>query len=319
LSYSIESILGDRVKGGSKKKPDNVKFPGYGKKPIEPGKKEECGGERVTTEENVGEEGEAGETSTTTKAPTTASDNESISVSSPEEEAAIAEAKPVGLAIAGDGGVASSKPIATAVVGPGGLAVARPVATAIAGVKPSEVSQLGLPVPAKFKDIVSRDSVRDDSIPTRGKYGLATLSDDETEKILVGPNFYAEARLSDKGIDADDDQENDESEMSESEVKMEDSRSKEKKQKLPSYYPKDRDNVQQIEPVESEFEYVNQKLIPSNLDTYYNYVPNPYLPPHSYGQIPLINQYLQRRAFNPYRYPYQVPFGSPYPYPIYVQ
>lgn len=35
----------------------------------------------------------------------------------------MAEAKPVGLAIAGVGGVASSKPTGTAVVGPGGLAV----------------------------------------------------------------------------------------------------------------------------------------------------------------------------------------------------
>jgi len=50
----------------------------------------------------------------------------------------VAEAKPVGLAIAGVGGVASSKPVATAVVGPGGLALAKPVATAIAGIPGAE-------------------------------------------------------------------------------------------------------------------------------------------------------------------------------------
>lgn len=47
--------------------------------------------------------------------------------------------RPVGLAIAGIGGVAASKPTGTAVVGPGGLAIARPIATAIAGVPPDAV------------------------------------------------------------------------------------------------------------------------------------------------------------------------------------
>lgn len=51
---------GDRVKGGSKKKPDSIKFPPYVKKPMTPAKKEECG-----EEESVGEEGD-----TTTSAPT---------------------------------------------------------------------------------------------------------------------------------------------------------------------------------------------------------------------------------------------------------
>ena len=53
--------------------------------------------------------------------------------------ASIAEVRPVGLSIAGIGGVAASKPTGTAVVGPGGLAIARPVATAIAGVPPDAV------------------------------------------------------------------------------------------------------------------------------------------------------------------------------------
>jgi len=64
--------------------------------------------------------------------------NESVSVGLPPDNASVAEAKPVGLAIAGTGGVASSKPVATAVVGPGGLALAKPVATAIAGIPGAE-------------------------------------------------------------------------------------------------------------------------------------------------------------------------------------
>ncbi|GLV38747.1 uncharacterized protein CBL_05746 [Carabus blaptoides fortunei] len=65
-------------------------------------------------------------------------DDDGVSIDLPPENAAIAEAKPVGLAIAGPGGVAASKPIATAVAGVGGLAIARPVATAIAGVSPED-------------------------------------------------------------------------------------------------------------------------------------------------------------------------------------
>lgn len=53
--------------------------------------------------------------------------------------ASVAEVRPVGLSIAGVGGVAASKPTGTAVVGPGGLAIARPIATAIAGVPPEAV------------------------------------------------------------------------------------------------------------------------------------------------------------------------------------
>ncbi|KAG5873732.1 hypothetical protein JTB14_021695 [Gonioctena quinquepunctata] len=65
-------------------------------------------------------------------------DDDTIEIDLPEDDASVAEAKPVGLAIAGEGGVAASKPIATAVVGRGGLAIARPVATAIAGVDPKD-------------------------------------------------------------------------------------------------------------------------------------------------------------------------------------
>lgn len=83
-------------------------------------------------------------------------DTDGVAIGLPPEDASVAEAKPVGLAVAGkntnfssllesltflllgEGGVAASKPIATAVVGPGGLAIARPVGTAIAGVAPDQ-------------------------------------------------------------------------------------------------------------------------------------------------------------------------------------
>lgn len=95
-------------------------------------------------EENVGMESEdnsdENEQTNTTNGQST---DESVCVGLPPDNAAVAEAKPVGLAVAGPGGVASSKPHATAVVGPQGLAVAKPVATAIAGVSGAE-SLVGL-------------------------------------------------------------------------------------------------------------------------------------------------------------------------------
>lgn len=94
--------MSDRIKnGGSKKKPDNIKFPPYAKKPqpTTP-KKEECGETVDKEEENVGEEGDDNSTTaapTTTKVPPTSStDGESISVSAAEDESSVAEAKPVG-------------------------------------------------------------------------------------------------------------------------------------------------------------------------------------------------------------------------------
>uniref|UniRef100_A0A2S2QZX5 DUF4774 domain-containing protein n=1 Tax=Sipha flava TaxID=143950 RepID=A0A2S2QZX5_9HEMI len=85
-------------------------------------------------EEDVGQEGDGDSPGTASEEPP----NESVSVNLPPDNASVAEAKPVGLAIAGTGGVASSKPVATAVVGPGGLALAKPVATAIAGIPGAE-------------------------------------------------------------------------------------------------------------------------------------------------------------------------------------
>uniref|UniRef100_A0A182M571 DUF4774 domain-containing protein n=1 Tax=Anopheles culicifacies TaxID=139723 RepID=A0A182M571_9DIPT len=151
-----------------KKKPSGGKitsFPGY-KGKEENKKKEE--------EENVGEDSSSGDT---------------VQVETQEKESSIAEAKPVGLAIAGEGGVASSKPVATAVVGDGGLAVARPVATAIAGIKPSELGNLGLPISVNKK------------VLTKGKYGLVAAGDEAAGGVLVGPDF--EARVAPKEIEAE--------------------------------------------------------------------------------------------------------------------
>lgn len=69
-------------------------------------------------------------------------DLESTEIRPPPAGSSVAEAQPVGIAIAGPGGVASAQPVGTAVVGPGGLAIARPVGTAIAGV-PGIVGPLG--------------------------------------------------------------------------------------------------------------------------------------------------------------------------------
>lgn len=97
--------MADRIKaGGSKKKPDNIKFPPYGKKPqTSTPKKEECGETVDKEEENVGEEGDDSSTTapaatTTTKAPpsSSSSDGDSVSVSAAEDESSVAEAKPVG-------------------------------------------------------------------------------------------------------------------------------------------------------------------------------------------------------------------------------
>lgn len=97
-------------------------------------------------EEDVGMEGEGepDESDSSNSTNGSSGPDESVSVGLPPDNASVAEAKPVGLAIAGPGGVASSRPVGTAVVGPGGLALAKPVATAIAGVQGSE-QLVGLP------------------------------------------------------------------------------------------------------------------------------------------------------------------------------
>ncbi|XP_050094133.1 uncharacterized protein LOC126576874 [Anopheles aquasalis] len=168
-SSASASPASEKKKTTSSSSSKLTSFPGYkGKDDKDKKKKEE--------EENVGEDGSGG--------------GDSVQVETQEKESSIAEAKPVGLAIAGEGGVASSKPVATAVVGDGGLAVARPVATAIAGIKPSELGSLGLPISVNKK------------VLSRGKYGLITSSDDVMGGgLLVGPDY--EARVAPKEIEAE--------------------------------------------------------------------------------------------------------------------
>lgn len=116
-------------------------------------------------------------------------------MNTPDDEASIAEAKPIGLAIAGVGGVASSKPVATAIVGAGGLAIANPVATAIAGLSPEEIEDLDLPIRLRGKP-----SANHQNLPMKGKYGLAESS---VETLLVGPKYLSESRISDSEIQAE--------------------------------------------------------------------------------------------------------------------
>ncbi|XP_062128257.1 uncharacterized protein LOC133840444 isoform X2 [Drosophila sulfurigaster albostrigata] len=80
--------------------------------------------------------------------------NDSVAVMVPKKDAAVAEAKPVGLSIAGEGGVASSKPHATALSGRNGLAVASPKATAIAGVTPEEAAAFSITLPSRNQLVI---------------------------------------------------------------------------------------------------------------------------------------------------------------------
>lgn len=202
-----------------------------------------------------------------------------------------------GLAIAGKGGVASSKPVGTAVVGPGGLAVARPVATAIAGVNPNQISALGLPLPSKLKDVGSFGS-RDGSYPLKGKYGLLSLSeDDNVNKLLVGPTFFAQARRGDELRTKDEDDEN----LSEENLTYDEGSKK-------PYINSNSDNQDvQVDPSNSyeyPFDYNRQphpsQQFPPSFDLPYNYMPY-YLPPYNLQNMPYPapGQYFQRRTMNP--------------------
>lgn len=243
----------------------------------------------------------------------------------------------VGLAIAGEGGVASSKPVATAVVGPGGLAVgkitnqicgkllresnvfelsARPVATAIAGVKPSDISALGLPIPSKLKDLAARDG----AFPLKGKYGLVSLSDGVSEdKVLVGPSYYAQARLkAEKDLNSES-EESDEAEIDDIDSNDRESfrrpGSDQNKEDSSDRFDKNGSDERQVEPVENSespygFEFEKQPIFQPTYEGFYNVLPNPFLPPYNFNlPYPLINQYLQRRSsFNAGRYaPQAVP------------
>lgn len=192
------------------------------------------------------------------------------------------------------------------------LLQARPVATAIAGVKPSDISALGLPIPSKLKDL----SARGGSYPLKGKYGLVSLSDDGNadENVLVGPNYFAQARLSEKMINSDSIFDNDRAEVDDvddedremprqpdldSEDENEDSK-----------YDQNPNGDRQVEPVENSqnpfaFAFGHNPLFPPTYDGMYNYLQNPFLPPYSFNvPNPIVNQYLQRRAYNSgIRYP----------------
>lgn len=99
-------------------------------------KKEEEGHEEEIKEEGEKEEEKEEEQGM-------AGGDDAVAINPPPPGASVAEVKPVGVAVAGEGGVAVSKPIGSAIVGPGGLAIARPIATAIAGVP---VSSGGIPI-----------------------------------------------------------------------------------------------------------------------------------------------------------------------------
>uniref|UniRef100_W8BQQ3 DUF4774 domain-containing protein n=2 Tax=Ceratitis capitata TaxID=7213 RepID=W8BQQ3_CERCA len=73
--------------------------------------------------------------------------SDTVAVTAPKKDASVAEAKPIGLSIAGEGGVASSKPNAIALSGRNGLAVSAPKATAIAGVSAEEAAAFSVSVP----------------------------------------------------------------------------------------------------------------------------------------------------------------------------
>ncbi|XP_037947052.1 uncharacterized protein LOC119678986 [Teleopsis dalmanni] len=89
--------------------------------------------------------------------------NDSVAVTAPKKDASVAEAKPVGLSIAGEGGVASSKPNAVALSGRNGLAVASPKATAIAGVSPEEAAAFSVTLPNRnsaYNQLVIKNKYR---------------------------------------------------------------------------------------------------------------------------------------------------------------
>lgn len=175
--------------------------------------------------------------------------------------------------------------------------------------KPSDVSALGLSIPSKhIKHLSSRGGV----FPIKGKYGLVNLGDDgDDESLLVGPNYFTQARLSEKIIESDSDFENDRAEIDDADERelSRPSNTDSEDEKEDSIENIDKNGERQVEPVENSqslfgLEYGNN-LFPPTYDGIYNFLPNPYLPPFNFNiPIPIINQYLQRKAFNSaLRYP----------------
>ncbi|GJQ70441.1 hypothetical protein Trydic_g22860 [Trypoxylus dichotomus] len=135
----------ERKKGDKQKPSDNKKKGTQKPNKKEEEKEKEKEKEKPSKGEEEEEEGDEDD-----------ENSDSVIINLPPDDASVAEAKPVGLAVAGAGGIAESQPVATAVVGPAGLAIARPVATAIAGVSPDQalvpIYVEGLVKPTKKKD-----------------------------------------------------------------------------------------------------------------------------------------------------------------------
>lgn len=179
---------------------------------------------------------------------------------------------------------------------------ARPVATAIAGVKPSEISALGLPIPSKLKDLAARDG----TFPLKGKYGLVSLSDGiSDDKVLVGPGYFAQARLAaEKELNSESDSESDEAEIddvdgSDREIFRRPGSDQSKEDTNDRF---DKNDERQVEPVDNSespygIEFERQPIFQPTYEGFYNVLPNPFLPPYNFNlPHPLINQYLQRRS-----------------------
>ena len=179
--------------------------------------------------------------------------------------------------------------------------------------KPSDIQGLGLSIPGKnIKDLAARGG----SFPIKGKFGLVSLTnyDGDDENLLVGPNYFAQARLSEKRTESESDSDDDQAEIDDinNANNREISRPNNYSEEDNEYSKENIDKIgdRQVEPVENSqsplgFEYGNNPLFPPTYEGFYNYLPNPYLPPFNFNiPIPLINQYLQRKALNSsFRYP----------------
>lgn len=168
--------------------------------------------------------------------------------------------------------------------------------------KPSDITALGLPIPAKLKDLAARGG----TYPFKGKYGLVSVSDDNSdERVLIGPNYFAQSRLSEKDLHSDSDFENDRVEIDE-EDDRESSRRPDNEDDIDNSkdtFGNNSNGNRQTEPVDNSenpfgFTYGKHPLFPPTYEGIYN-LPNPYLPPYNFNfPTPLLNQYLQRRAYN---------------------
>ncbi|KAI8120190.1 hypothetical protein CVS40_8500 [Lucilia cuprina] len=96
--------------------------------------------------------------------------HDSVAITPPKKDASVAEAKPVGISIAGEGGVASAKPNAVALSGRNGLAVSAPKATAIAGVTAEEAAAFSISLPTRNNLVIKSISSRLSSSPSYDEY-----------------------------------------------------------------------------------------------------------------------------------------------------